>query len=32
MKATELMICDWVLTLDSTQKEKVFAQVDAIDV
>lgn len=31
MKATELMIGDWVLTLDSTHKEKVFAQVDAIE-
>lgn len=31
MKAIELMIGDWVLTLDSTHKEKVFAQVDAIE-
>ena len=31
MKANELMIGDWVLTLDSTHKEKVFAQVDAIE-
>lgn len=31
MKANELMIGDWVLTLDSTHKEKVFAQTDAIE-
>jgi len=31
MKATELMIGDCVLTLDATHKEKVFAQVDAIE-
>ena len=31
MKAEKLMIGDWVLTLDSTHKEKVFAQVDAIE-
>ena len=31
MTAKELMIGDWVLTLDSTHKEKVFAQVDAIE-
>lgn len=31
MKANELMVGDWVLTLDSTHKEKVFVQVDAIE-
>jgi len=31
MNATDLMLGDWVLTLDSTHKEKVFAQVDAIE-
>ena len=31
MKAIELMIGDCVLTLDATHKEKVFAQVDAIE-
>lgn len=31
MKAEELMIGDWVLTLDSTHEKKVFAQVDAIE-
>ena len=31
MKVNELMIGDWVLTLDSTHKEKVFTQVDAIE-
>ena len=31
MKANELMIGDWVLTLDSTHKEKVLAQIDAIE-
>ena len=31
MNAEELMIGDWVLTLDSTHEEKVFAQVDAIE-
>ena len=30
IQANELMIGDWVLTLDLTHKEKVFAQVDAI--
>lgn len=31
MKVNELMIGDWVLTLDSTHEKKVFAQVDAIE-
>lgn len=31
MKTEDLMIGDWVLTLESTHKEKVFAQVDAIE-
>lgn len=31
MEAKELMIGDWVLALDSTHKEKVFVQVDAIE-
>ena len=31
IKDNELMIGDWVLTLDATHKEKVFAQVDAIE-
>lgn len=31
LQVEELMIGDWVLTLDSTHKEKVFAQVDAIE-
>ena len=31
MRANELMLDDWVECLDSTHKEKVFAQVDAIE-
>lgn len=31
LQANELMIGDWVLTLDSTHEKKVFAQVDAIE-
>lgn len=31
MKANELMIGDWVLTLESTHKEKVYAQIWAIE-
>lgn len=31
MKASELMIGDWVLTLESTHKEKVYAQIWAIE-
>lgn len=31
MKATELMIGDWVKCLDSTHTTRVFAQVDAIE-
>ena len=31
MKANELMIGDWVECVDSTHKEKVYAQIDAIE-
>lgn len=31
MKANELMVGDWVLTLESTHKEKVYAQIWAIE-
>lgn len=31
MEANELMIGDWVLTLESTHKEKVYAQIWAIE-
>ena len=31
MEAKELMIGDWVECVDSTHKEKVYAQIDAIE-
>jgi hypothetical protein len=31
MKANELMLDDWVECLDSTHKERVYAQIDAIE-